>query len=299
MKQNVIYALGFFDGVHTGHMALLRQCCALARAQGVQTGAVTFLGHPDDLLLGQTTPLINTPADRERLLKQNGIQNILALPFDRALMQMPWEDFIRLLRQEHGAAGFVCGEDFRFGRRGQGTAALLQDYCRREQLPCGIVPEQTLEGTRISSTYIRHLLEQGQLARANRFLGHSHILSGQVITGRQLGRTIGIPTANIAYPPELVQLPRGVYACRAVTPEGTYPAVTNVGTRPTVGGHRLTAEPWLMDFSGDLYGRELVLEFVAFLRPEKKFDSLQALQAQIRADALQARQILAYGVNNP
>lgn len=292
MHNQIIYALGFFDGVHLGHQALLRTCRELAEKNGWEAGAVTFVTHPETLVRGQAPKLINSQADRRRLLRENGMKRIVELPFDEALRTMPWQDFITLLREEHYAAGFVCGDDFHFGYRGEGTAALLQEACREAGMPCAVVEEQTLEGGRISSTRIRGLLEQGNMEAAVRLLGHPHILTGEVVTGRGLGRTIGVPTANIRLPQGMVIPGKGVYACKARVGERTYLAVTNVGSRPTVEGHHVTVEPWLLDFEGDLYGKELVLEFYAFLRPERKFDSLEALKEEIEKNAAQTRKIL-------
>lgn len=287
-----VYALGFFDGVHLGHRALLHICRALADSAGCNAGAVTFAAHPDALVLGQAPVLINTTADRERLLGQE-MDSVVILPFDRQMQTTPWEDFLGLLCRDYGAVGFVCGDDFRFGARGKGTPELLAEYCRREQLPCAIVSEQTVNGTRVSSTHIRTLLEDGDMETAAAFLGHPHILTGTVVPGKQLGRTLGIPTANLAFPDGLAVPRFGVYACLAHVEDGVYPAVTNIGTRPTVQGHGITVEPWLLDFTGNLYGKELTLEFHKFLRPERKFDSLADLQAEIRRNAVQTKEYFA------
>jgi riboflavin kinase/FMN adenylyltransferase len=283
-----IYALGFFDGVHLGHQALLRQCRRLASEYGFSAGAVTFQTHPDNLVLGSAQKLINTVSDRCRLLTAMGAESIITLPFDEALRAMPWDAFLEQLLSR-GAAGFVCGDDFRFGFRGEGTAEKLAAFCRRRGMPCAVVPEQRLGDVRISSTHIRGLLEAGDVESACKFMGHPHILSGEVISGRQLGRTIGVPTANLSVPDGVVVPASGVYACRVLFDGKSYCAVTNVGSRPTVGGHHITVEPWILDFAGDLYGKEITLEFHAFLRPEKKFDSLEALKAEIEKNALQTR----------
>ncbi len=182
-----------------------------------------------------------------------------------------------------------CLHDFRFGNRGEGNSQLLLDYCKMRTMPCAVVPEQKLDGITVSSTHIRALLEQGSIEQANAFLGHPHILSGTVVSGRKLGRTLGIPTANLALPEDTVTLPFGVYACKAEVEGKTYLAVTNIGNRPTVGGHRITVEPWLLDFEGDLYGKDLTLSFYRFLRPEQKFPSLDALKEEIGKNALQTR----------
>ena len=295
--NKTIYALGFFDGVHIGHQALLNQCRALAEKNGCLAGAVTFSSHPDALVFGAAPVLINTPADRERLLL-HWLDSVITLPFDEKMHATPWETFLDTLRWEYGAAGFVCGDDFRFGAKGAGNPGLLTQYCREHGLPCAVVPEQSLDGTRVSSSYIRTLLEAGDMERADAFLGHPHILTGTVVHGHQLGRTLGIPTANLLLPGG-VAVPRfGVYACLARVDGVAYPAVTNVGTRPTVDGHGITVEPWLLDFSGDLYGKEIRLEFHKFLRPERKFDSLEALREEIRKNAQQTRAYFAPPITN-
>ena len=275
MKNKTIYALGFFDGVHIGHGALLETCREVAWEGRQSSGVVTFSSHPDTLVLGQTPRLLNTPEDRERLLRRRyGVDTVVTLPFDKKMRDMPWKAFLELLRREYGAAGFVCGADFRFGAGGTGNAGLLAIYCRSESLPWAVVPEQTLDGIRISSTHIRKLIENGEMSTAVKFLGHPHILTGPVIHGRHLGSTLGIPTANLRLPAELAVPKFGVYMCRCVIDGKEYSAVTNVGVRPTVSGQDVTVEPWILDYEGDLYGREITLEFYRFLRPEQKFPDL-------------------------
>ncbi len=289
MKDKTIYALGFFDGVHLGHQALLAACCGLATEYGCKAGVVTFFQHPDTLVSGNTPKLINIIRDRQQLLADMGSQSIVTLPFDRALMAMPWQTFIALLRREYGAAGFVCGNDFRFGFKGEGTAQKLQDLCKEQGLPCTIVPEQMLDGIRISSTHIRQLVEAGDMEKAAKFLGHPHILTGNVVSGRHLGRTIGVPTANILIPEEVVVPKLGVYVTECLVDGILYMAVTNIGSRPTVEGHQVRAESWLLDFDGDLYGKTVTLYFHKYLRPERKFDSLAELKAEIQKNAAQTR----------
>ena len=288
--EKTIFALGFFDGVHLGHQALLHQTVALAREVGATPGAVTFSTHPDGLVSGNAPALLNTPGDRDRLLRSYGIEGVLELPFDEELKNTPWADFLSRL-VALGAAGFVCGDDFRFGAGGAGTAATLAAFCREQNLRCAIVPQQEVDGVRVSSTHIRQLLENGEMKQANRFLGHPHSLSGEVVPGRQLGRTIGIPTANMLLPGGLAVPKLGVYAAKATVEGKTYPAVTNIGSRPTVGGHQVRAESWLLDFAGDLYGKTVTLAFLEFLRPEQKFESLDELKEQILKDAQRVREL--------
>ena len=290
MKER-IFALGFFDGVHLGHQALLEACRRLASEMGAQTAAITFGKHPKALFLPTPPALINSIEDRKNLLRSYGMQALFVLPVTVESMARPWQDFLEELCAD-GAVGFVCGDDFRFGHKGEGNAESLQTFCEEKGLPCVIVPEQTLDGIRISSTYIRQLIEQGEMEAAARFLAHPHMLGGEVVHGRHLGRTIGVPTANVLIP-EGVAVPKlGVYACTCMVKGARYVAVTNIGSRPTVQGHQVRAESWILDFDGDLYGKRITLLFHKYLRPEQKFDSLEELKTQIHQDAAKARGLL-------
>ena len=284
-----IYALGFFDGVHLGHQALLKACVELSKEIGVETAAITFENHPQSLFSKEIPALLTSLADRQRLMQRYGVKHTVPFPVTREVMSTNWRDFLDMLVAS-GAVGFVCGDDFRFGNRGEGNGEKLKSYCAEKGLPCVIIPEQTMDDTRVSSTYIRRQIEEGDMATAVRFLGHPHILTGKVTDGRKIGRKIGVPTANLTVP-EGVAVPKfGVYACRVEIDGIQYAAVANVGTRPTVGGHRITVEPWILGFDGDLYGRELTLEFHKFLRPERKFDSLEELRAEIQKNALETEE---------
>lgn len=291
MQQKTIFALGFFDGVHLGHQALIAECTRMASQLDAQSAAITFDRHPQSLFAPSTPALINTNTDRDALLRRFGIRHIHRLPVNEEVMSTHWRDFLSDLL-DLGAAGFVCGDDFHFGYSGAGDAGKLLEFCAERKLPCAIVPEQSMNDVRISSTYIRKLIENGEMEAAAKFLGHPHILSGEVISGRQLGRTIGIPTANLQLP-EGVTCPKfGVYACKVLSEGNSYLAVTNVGVRPTVSGEGITIEPWILDFDGDLYGKTITLEFHKFLRPEQKFGSLEELKAEIQRNAAQTRALL-------
>lgn len=288
MKKK-IFALGFFDGVHLGHGMVLDLCQHLAEDAGAETAVITFDRHPQSLFTPNPPPLINTTEDRRWLIQTwAGMDHLLVLPVNEQVMGMPWRAFLEMLLQE-GAVGFVCGQDFRFGHKGEGNAEKLAAFAQERNLPCYIVEEQTMDGQKISSTRIRALIEQGDVEDATRLMGHFHMFTGKVVHGQHLGRTLGVPTANLQLPDELVKPAFGVYACRAWVDGNYYVAVTNIGTRPTVDGQGVTVEPWILDFEGDLYGKEITLFFHKFLRPERKFDSLEELKAQIHKDAIEAK----------
>lgn len=289
MRDRII-ALGFFDGVHLGHGGLLRRTRELADRLGMKAAALTFDTHPDELVFGETVPLLNTPEEREYLMKScYGIDELLPLHFDKATMSQPWEDFVETLGEKYRAAHVVCGEDFRFGAGGQGTPEKLKTRCMELGIGCDCIPQITMDGEVISSTLIRRLLSEGETEKAVRFLGHPHIISGSVTGGRKIGRTLGIPTANLLLKPEILIPKFGVYAAKAFVCGQELLAVVNIGTRPTVDGHRVTVEPWLLDFNGDLYGEPLRLELYTFLRAEKKFDSLEELRNEILKNAEETR----------
>lgn len=291
MIEKRAVALGFFDGVHIGHGRLLQACRAAADKIGCSAAALTFDRHPDTLVQGTPVQLINTPQDRAGLMRRlYFMDEVLTLHFDEAMMRMPWSDFLeQILLRQYNAVYLVCGHNFRFGCRGEGTPELLQAWCTSHGIGCQVIPAVTLEGIPVSSTYIRGLLRTGDTAVAARFLGHPHVLTGAVVSGRQIGRTMDIPTANLIPPADLLIPARGVYASRVWTNGQVYLAATNVGYRPTVNGEALTVEPWLLDFSGNLYGQEIRVEFWRYLRGERKFSNLQELKTEILRNARQTR----------
>ena len=288
MKERVI-ALGFFDGVHLGHAALLRRTVEEAARRGVTPAVFTFDRPPKEVVTGIPCPLIASPEDRKGLLeRQFGIRDVLMVPFDDEMRTTAWDDFIkRILVERYHAVHLVAGHDHHFGHKNQGTPALLAEKCRELGLGCDIIPKVELDGITVSSTYIRSLVGMGQMERATRYLGHPHVLTQEVRHGRRIGHTIGVPTVNLVIPPHVLVPSHGVYVTRVYLPDGSnYPAVTNVGTRPTVNnGTDITVEPWLLGFDGDLYGQRVRVEFYKRLRDEIRFDSLDALRAQIQKDA--------------
>lgn len=295
MKERVI-ALGFFDGVHLGHAALLRRAVEEAALRGCIPAVFTFSRPPKEVVTGVPCPLINSPEDRQGLLHRLfGIKDVLMVPFDKEMMTTPWDVFVTdILVKRYHAVHLVAGHDHHFGHKNQGSPELLLEKCAQLGIGCDIIPKVERGGIEVSSTYIRRLVELGQMERAAEFLGHPHVLSQEVKHGRRIGRTIGIPTINLAVPPHVLVPSHGVYASKVCLPDGRELAgVTNVGTRPTVrNGTDVTVETFLLDFDGDLYGKTVRLEFYKHLRDEIRFDSLESLKAQIARDAEAARDIL-------
>lgn len=293
MRERVI-ALGFFDGVHLGHGALLRRAAEEAKKRGCESAVFTFDRPPKEVITGVPCPLINSPEDRAALVKRlYGIDEMIMVPFDDEMRTTPWDRFVTdILVGRYGAVHLVAGHDHHFGHKNQGSPELLREKCAELGLGCDIIPAVTIGGVTVSSTHIRKLLEEGDVETARAFLGHPHVLTQTVGHGRQLGRTIGIPTANLVAPPHVLLPRRGVYAAKITLPDGrAFGGVTNVGVRPTVNnGQDVTVEPWILDFDGDLYGQAIRVEFYRRLRDERKFDSLAALRSQIETDAVKTRE---------
>ena len=279
-----IIALGFFDGVHLGHQTLLNTTRRLADETGAAACAMTFDRSPGK------GGLLNTLADRTRLLKTlGGMDEVLVLPFDEALMHTPWDVFAARLTDELGAIALVCGWDYRFGDRAQGDADKLTAFCKARGLPCEVLPPLVLDGRTVSATLLKSLVSAGAVEDALRYYGHPHTLSGTVVTGRGLGHRLGFPTANLLPEPTLLLPKNGVYAVRGTVDGICRTGVCNVGTKPTVDGHALCVETWLDGDFGPLYGKMLTVDFYKYLRPERKFESLDALKAEIFRNQAESR----------
>lgn len=294
-----VIALGFFDGVHLGHGALLKKTAEVAQREGLTPAAITFDCHPASAAVGERLPLLTTTADRIELMSRlYGIEEVIVLPCGGGVLSTPWREFVTdFLVQEHRTAHLVAGADFRFGQGGQGTADKLQALCAQLGLGCHIIPKVELDGVSVSSTHIRALVEAGELEEAARFLGHPHCLTGRVEHGKRLGSRLGFPTVNLTPDPGLLLPAYGVYAAQVwVLPAGgdgapeRYTAVTNIGTRPTVDENgAVSVESFLLDFDGELYGRSIRLELYRRLRPEARFDSLEALRKAVAKNVAEAR----------
>lgn len=294
-NRKTVVALGFFDGVHLGHQALLRRTVERAGQLDMIPAVFTFDRSPREFVTGVPVPLLTAPERRRQAIGSLfPIEEIIVAPFDRTLMTMPWEDFVALLAGTYRAGWLVAGHDFRFGHKNAGTAELLRERARQLGLGCDIISPVTLDGVTVSSTHIRALLARGEAAEAARFLGRPFSIFGTVRHGKGLGSRLGMPTVNLTPPRGQLVPAYGVYITRVYAQGESCPAVTNVGVRPTVDADgAVNVESHLLDRAVQLYGEECRVDFLQRVRPEKRFASLEALRAQAARDAGAARAYFA------
>ncbi len=287
--------MGTYDGLHLGHQALLARLREHAGRLGVPTLMVTFEPMPREFLTPDNPPArLTSLRERWRCLEHMQLDGLCVLRFGTATRSLTADQFADLLAERLRPAVVIVGHDFRFGRGGGGTAEMLQAAGQRLGFEVDIVAPVTLGGERLSSSAIREALAVGDLVRAERLLGRPYTMIGRVVRGEQLGRKLGFPTANLRFAHRRVPV-SGIFAVTVRVRGGAasgLPGVASIGTRPTVGGTEPLLEVHLFDFDGDLYGREIAVEYVQYLRPELKFESLDAMVAQIHQDAAQARQLL-------
>lgn len=294
-KTSFAMALGFFDGVHRGHGALLEKVHDLAEGCAV----LTFDQHPGTILGRGTVPLITSVDDRKWLFSHlYGISQVIVEDFCK-ICSMDWEVFIEdFLVTKWKVTHVVAGHDFHFGQGGKGNPAKLQEKCQKLGIQCSIIPAVVENNVVVSSTVIRNLLETGEMEKATSFLGHPHILSNKVQHGNKIGKnTLGFPTVNLAVPNQVLVPKFGVYACKVWVGEEVFRAVTNVGIRPTVTEEKdksISVEGFLLDFPDrDLYGEDLRMEFHSYLREEQKFNGFPELSQQIAKDVESTKQFFA------
>ncbi len=295
-------ALGNFDGIHRGHRRVIDPILEIAELfSGRYSTVVSFDPHPRFFFSGQPQPLLTPIAEKARVLADLGLDQLVLLPFTRAIADLSPEEFVvDVLIHQLGAEHLCVGADFRFGRNRSGAASDLRRIAESFGVPTEIIPLFNDDGERISSSAIRRALGSGDVARAAELLGRPYALCGRVVGGQRLGRTLGFPTANLDLPADKLLPAQGVYAGR-VSSDGLgldrHPAVMNLGLRPTVSGDRqLQAEVHLLDWQGDCYGADLRMELLAHLRSEQRFASLDDLKAQIGRDCAQARDLLGLAI---
>jgi riboflavin kinase / FMN adenylyltransferase len=292
-QRGCAVTIGTYDGVHLGHQALLRRLTEHARQLSLPAVVLTFEPTPREYLNRESPPArLTSFRERWRVLEGMSLDNLLLLRFGEGLRNLSGEAFASLLAKDLGARVVVVGHDFRFGCNGEATAPVLAEAGKRLGFAVDVVPPVMLDGERVSSSGVRDALGRGDFALAARWLGRPYSMRGRVVHGQRLGRDLGYPTANLRIDRRRTPL-QGIFAVYVHGIEATpLRGVASLGTRPTVGGVRTVLEVHVFDFSADLYGREIGVEFVAKLRDEEYFPTLDALVEQIHRDAAEARRIL-------
>jgi riboflavin kinase/FMN adenylyltransferase len=293
--QNAWLTIGVFDGIHRGHQTIIRQLTAGAHSQGAPAVVFTFDPHPAVVLAGRDLRLLTTPDERADLLSALGVDVVVTYPFDRSVSETTALDFMTRLKHHFGLTHLLVGYDFALGKNREGNAGRLSELGRSMGYTVEVVSAVGDESGVISSTEIRKLVSVGNVAEAANLLGRNYALSGPVVHGDGRGHKINIPTANIGYPLEKLLPTNGIYACHAWIGTERRAAAVNIGINPTFTPDKRTVnvEAHILNFNRDLYGQILKLEFVARLRDELKFDTVEALLAQIHADIARTREILS------
>jgi len=293
VNKDMLLTIGVFDGVHLGHKYLISQLKKLARQQNLVSGVVTFRQHPQEVLSPQTKlPFLTDLDQRTNLLKNEGVEVIITLSFSPELAQLSARQFVSLLKKYLRMRGLVIGPDFALGQNREGNANALRKLGQEMGFSVTVVLPTMINGEVVSSTAIKNALADGDMKRVENLVGHPFSLHGRVIPGVGRGIELGFPTANLDIDPEQAFPAEGVYAGWAHINDQAYPAMTNIGKRPTFGSGKSTVEVYILDYHSDLYGQELKIDVIERLRGEIRFDTSQQLKKQIAEDVKQGRAIL-------
>jgi riboflavin kinase / FMN adenylyltransferase len=292
-QQETIVSIGVFDGVHLGHRRLLTHLRDEAKSNNRLSVVVTFRSHPEVVLGGRNRPRwLNDLETRINLIRDIGIDIVIALPFSAELAQLPARKFVELLKDHLKMRGLIVGPDFALGRNREGDAAKLSTLGKEMDFTVEVIPTVVVDGVVVSSSTIRQALSEGDMKKVEKLTGRLFSLRGRVVSGDKRGRELGFPTANLDLKPEQALPADGIYA--TITHAGAHllPSVTNIGVRPTFDGKKRLVETYILDFEGDLLGQELIIDMVEKLRDEERFETAEALKARIVKDIEQAREIL-------
>ncbi len=282
--------IGSFDGVHLGHLDVIKHVIASAKTGGAQPTLITFEPHPRCVLDPANCPQsITTLQEKLALLDAAGIEHAIVLRFDRELSSLSPQEFVDRLAAAMELRSWVIGYDFAFGRGRTGSAQWLREHGHDVK----VVPPFKVDGHDLHSTEVRRLVTSGEIQHANQLLGREYSMAGPVEAGERVGRRLGFPTANIAVEPNKLIPALGAYAGRARTPDGNFIAALSVGYRPTFGGTQLRVEAFLLDFEGDLYQRKIELRFIRYLHPDIKFPTTDDLVRQLHQDVADTRRIVS------
>lgn len=292
-NKRLVIALGTFDGVHLGHRSIIRQAQQLAIEFAGSLAVLTFADHPLTVLNSQLAPSrITSREERRELLMAMGVEVLIELPFTMQLANLTAADFVEMLQKDVEPLALVVGENFTFGKGASGNAVTLAALAKEKGIRTAICPLVFIDGETVSSTRLRQLLPTGNLPLINQCLGYEYFIVGQVEHGFERGRQLGFPTANLSIDGKKASLPDGVYAVKVHIGEKIFGGVANIGCNPTFGKIKRLLEVHIFDFDEDVYGQNLQVDFVAYLRGEQKFSSPDGLIQQIEKDKQNARKIL-------
>jgi riboflavin kinase/FMN adenylyltransferase len=298
-SEKTIVTIGTFDGIHVGHQKILKNLIRTANNEGKKSVLLTFFPHPRMVLQKENKILLlNTIKEKSGLLEKMGLDYLIIHPFSREFSRLTALDFVRdILVNKLNTSRLIIGYDHHFGKNREGNIHQLKEYSLLYDFKVEEIPAQDIDDVSVSSTKIRTALKDGNLKTANNYLGYHYMLNGTVVSGKKLGGTIGFPTANIEIKEPYKLIPKtGVYIIRTYINTILYTGMMNIGFNPTVLGKHQTIEAHLFDFNEDLYGKEITIEFIYFLREEHKFESVEELVIQLNIDKENA---ISYLSNNP
>jgi len=293
-QGETLLTIGVFDGVHAGHRYLLKKLQQRAAEKNLLSGVVTFNPHPQSVLQPHNQlPWLNSLEDRVKAFRELGINIVAVLTFTPKVAQLSAREFISLIKKQLRMRGIMVGPDFTLGRGGEGNINLLRALGREMKFSVEVIPPYTINGEIVSSTLIRRALAQGDMRKVERLMGRHFHLRSKVITSDKRGRVLGFPTANLDIRPQQALPGNGIYATIAQVDGKQFPSATNIGIRPTFGEGEKTVETHFLDYKGNLYGKDIRLEFVQKLRDEQRFPSSKELKVQIEKDVREVEAILA------
>ncbi len=294
-SQKSVVTIGTFDGVHLGHHKIIKRLLSVARVQGLESIILTFFPHPRMVLQKESNiKLINTIEERAQILENLGLGHLVVHPFDTEFSELSPEAYVKkILLDGLDIHKVIIGYDHRFGKNRAANFDDLLNFSKIYNFEVEEITKEEVSDVAVSSTKIRRALEEGDIQKANTYLGYAFMLTGTVVKGQQLGRTLGYPTANLHIKENYKLIPKnGVYVVKAIIEGKTVFGLTNIGTKPTVDGTTQTIETYFMDFESDLYGQNLQIRLLERIRDEKKFESLNDLQQAMQQDEVFARQYI-------
>ncbi len=280
-----VVTIGKFDGIHKGHKVLIEKTVSIAKGQNLKSIVITFKNSPLSYFLNTKTKEIITEYDKMNLFESLGIDIVIDIPFDKNMAEISAEDFVKdILIEGLHAKRIIIGHDFAFARNREGNAQILKQLGLKYGFDVDIIGPVRIKEKRVSSTFVKELIQEGKVDEIQEYLGKNYTLEGEVIKAKQVGRTIGFPTANLKLKENLLIPKRGIYATRVYISNEVYIGATNIGYNPTVNGNKMSIETNILEFNKDIYGETIKLEFLERIRDEKKFKNLDELKIQLKMD---------------